>query len=65
MIDTEFEQTSRWILEILEEAAVYNLRNEVYSYAQQIVDESPTIDIIHAYQLAFEELTGTPITNAD
>ena len=57
MIDTEFEQMNQWILEILEEAGRLNLREEVYNYAHEIMDETPSIDIIHAYQLAFEEYT--------
>lgn len=57
MIDTEFEQMDVWITEILEEASGLGLRYEVYSTAQKIMEEDPTIEIITAYQQAFNEWT--------
>jgi len=57
MIDTEFEQTELWITEILEEASGLGLRYEVYSTAQKIMEEDPSIEIITAYQQAFDEWT--------
>lgn len=55
MIDTEFEQEQLWITEILEEAASFNLREEVYESAQQNLEKDCTISIIEAYQEAFNE----------
>ncbi len=55
IIDTEFEQIDLWVAEILEEANGIGLRYEVYSTAQKIIKENPTIEIIAAYQQAFEE----------
>ena len=55
MVDTEYEQMNLWIESILEEAARFNLREEVYESAQQNIQDDPSIQIIEAYQIAFEE----------
>jgi hypothetical protein len=41
--------------EILQEAHAYGLRYEVDLYAKKILDESPGIDKVQAYQLAYQE----------
>jgi len=40
---------------ILEEAANWNLREEVYEEAQLYLENDHSINVIEAYQLAFEE----------
>lgn len=55
MIDTEYEQEQLWITEILEEAGSYNLRNEVYEFAQKILNEDPEINQVTAFQIALAE----------
>jgi len=55
MVDTEYEQMDLWISEILEEANGLGLRYEVYSTAQEIMMKEPTIEIIEAYKMAFDE----------
>lgn len=55
MHDRQFELESEQIEAILEEAAKWNLREEVYESAQQNLQEYPLLDVVEAYELAFEE----------
>lgn len=43
------------IQEILAEATAYGLRHEVCEWADKFMDESPEMEILDAYILAFEE----------
>lgn len=54
MIDTDYEQNQLWLAELLEEANSFNLRNEVYDFAQKILNEDPEINELTAFQIAFE-----------
>lgn len=55
MHDRQFELESEQIEAILEEAANWNLREEVYESAQQNLQDYPSLNVIEAYELAFEE----------
>jgi hypothetical protein len=55
MHDRQFELETEKIQVILEKAANWNLREEVYESAQQNLQDYPEISVIEAYQLAFEE----------
>lgn len=41
--------------EILHEASKYDLRKEVIDTAKQILEETPNLDRVSAYELAFQE----------
>lgn len=49
------EQTEMHINEILDEAARWGMRQEVYDSAQQNIQNDPSTDVITAYNLAFSE----------
>ena len=49
------EQTEMYINEVLDEAARWGMRQEVYEAAQQNIQNDPSIDIITAYNQAFSE----------
>lgn len=55
MIDTEQEQKMLWIAEILTEASRWGLRWEVETWAKKFMEEDPELDIVEAYQNAFNE----------
>lgn len=55
-IETELAlMVQHQIEEILLEADRWGLRGEVEMYAQKYIDDEPTIDIIEAYNNAFNE----------
>lgn len=56
MIDTDYEHQMLEIEEIMQEASAYNMQREVWERAQKELEENPTIEIIEAYRLAFNEL---------
>lgn len=49
------EQTEMYINEVLDEAARWGMRQEVYEAAQQNIQNDPSLDIIAAYNQAFSE----------
>lgn len=49
------DQFEIYINEILDEAARWGMRQEVYESAQQNIQNDPSIDVITAYNMAFSE----------
>lgn len=58
MHDRQFElemDQQQQIAEILAEADSWGLRGEVEMFAQKFIDEDPMIDVVTAYDNAFNE----------
>lgn len=49
------EQSEIYINEVLDEAARWGMRQEVYESAQQNIQNDPSLDVLTAYNQAFSE----------